>query len=414
MGTVTTYVSPNAMLIPNVEVTDEFTDAVKGLEDAIVRRPLGGLHALADTYASLKIVTSDLIEGQSDSTVLATANFIIQSISHTAQERSQTVHTFSEDRVFFYGHAIDTIQVDAMLVENETFQWLQEWYKNYKAQISGTAALGQGKNQKVKLSCEDRTYSGFITDMSMVRTSQDRHGVQMRFTMLVAETGFTRDVLKKATVLKQTGSDEGAFATINRRLEGAANSKGAIRATPEELLFGVSSTVKYTSENKVLADAFPEEFMRQRRVNEVPVTPQNIRSFLKEEKLRFTWDFIPLFDFTQTTKAERTNALNTLIRTQAAAQKKLEASRTAFMKKYTTESYVSTSAPTAMQRIAYAAVGVVISSTQAAAEIGLREAGLSRGGAMDGYVPFRDDAAILKSAAEGVAKDFGPIEAPSE
>lgn len=400
MGTVTTYVSPNAMLIPNVEVTDEFTDAVKGLEDAIVRRPLGGLHALADTYASLKIVTSGLIEGQSDSTVPATANFIIQSISHTAQERSQTVHTFSEDRVFFYGHAIDTIQVDAMLVENETFQWLQEWYKNYKAQISGTAALGQSKNRKVKLSCEDRTYSGFITDMSMVRTSQDRHGVQMRFTMLVAETDFTRDVLKRATVLKQIGSDEGAFATINRRLKGAANSEGAIRATPKELLFVVSSTVKYTSENKVLADAFPEEFMRQRRVNAASAASQDTYS-------------LP-FELRHTTEADRTAALNILIRTQAAAQKKLEDSRTEFIKKYTTESYVSTSAPTVMQRIAYAAVGVVISSTQAAAELGLRAAGLSRGGVLDGYVPVRDDPAILKSAAEGVAKDFGPIEAPSE
>lgn len=205
-----------------------------------VRRPFGGLAVLKDTYAVLiapsgvrntsyrppdnadQLPTAQLEQINRE---IKTANFIIQSLSHSAQQRSQVTQTFSEDRVFFFGHTVDTLQVDAMLLENQTFQWLQEWYLNYKESVSGSASTAAKLDGQVELRCEDRVYSGFVTDMSFVRNAQDRHGVQLRFTMLVAEVEFTRELSRKGLKLGgDLDAQANAYNALNARLSALRRS----------------------------------------------------------------------------------------------------------------------------------------------------------------------------------------------
>lgn len=192
----------------------------------VVRRPFGGLAVLKDTYAVLSAPHSLRNTNYEDpKSKPATANFIIQSLSHSAQQRSQVTQTFSEDRVFFFGHTVDTLQVDAMLLENQTFQWLQEWYVNYKESVSGSASTAAELDGQVELRCEDRVYSGFVTDMSFVRNAQDRHGVQLRFTMLVAEVEFTRKLSRKGRKLGgNLDAQAKAYNELNARLSALRRS----------------------------------------------------------------------------------------------------------------------------------------------------------------------------------------------
>lgn len=199
-----------------VEVTPTPAAAAAGKSASkVVRRPFDALSAYKDTYAALVAPSGSPLLNSSETAGSSryTTNFIIQSISHSAQEKSQVTHTFSEDRVFFFGSAIDTLQVDALLVENRTFQWLQEWYTNYKSALSGSEATTAAQDGRVTLQCEDREYEGFITEMSTVRTAQDRHGVQLRFTMLVANVTFTRDL--KTTGPKLAAADNAAVNALN-------------------------------------------------------------------------------------------------------------------------------------------------------------------------------------------------------
>lgn len=274
---VTVTVTTGAIIISETQQPRQlFLDSAR--RDAelatIVRRPFGGLAVLKDTYAVLSAPHSLRNTNYEDpKSKPATANFIIQSLSHSAQQRSQVTQTFSEDRVFFFGHTVDTLQVDAMLLENQTFQWLQEWYLNYKESVSGSASTAAKLDGQVELRCEDRVYSGFVTDMSFVRNAQDRHGVQLRFTMLVAEVEFTRELSRKGRKLGgNLDAQAKAYNALNARLSALRRStvralNGPARALTEAEVLALSTaeiTAVQAAKPKVtevsLREAYPTEF----------------------------------------------------------------------------------------------------------------------------------------------------------
>lgn len=247
---VTVTVTSEGITISEATATDLSADAAqigRQRTPTSVRRPFGGLAVLKDTYAVLSAPHS-LRNTNYEGSNPATANFIIQSLSHSAQQRSQVTQTFSEDRVFFFGHTVDTLQVDAMLLENQTFQWLQEWYLNYKESVSGSASTAAKLDGQVELRCEDRVYSGFVTDMSFVRNAQDRHGVQLRFTMLVAKVEFTRKLSRKGLKLGgDLGAQAKAYNALNARL--SALRRSTVRVFNERAASSVEEAAKQTEAN---------------------------------------------------------------------------------------------------------------------------------------------------------------------
>ena len=391
-----------ASLVINHDVVLELSGAVSSPAtasdtSAVVRRPFDGLSVYEDTYAALIVQPSPgnalplLNTSNEEQSTRSTANFIIQSISHSAQEKSQVTHTFSEDRVFFFGHTIDTLQVDAMLVENRTFQWLQEWYRNYKEAFSASAITEAKYDSKVLLRCEDRTYSGFITEMSTVRTAQDRHGVQLRFTMLVASVNFRRDLQTRGAVVDSTAATNAlnvatqklaalrrgaafrgvASQSINELLFGTGTDFALVKLTESELLaYGARGTVEISAELKPYVEAYPSEFLIKRELREVPKDVKVI-NYLDGER------FVSgATDMTQDDQA----ALNRLVRRinrDAAREAKITADKIALDRAaLTSSSYVSSSTISVLQRLAVFG----ISSVAAAADGAVRGVATRRPG----------------------------------
>lgn len=179
-----------------------------GPEREDVRRPLDSLSAREDSYATLSLRAASvnkLLKNTSNpkGDSAYTANMLVQSLQFSVQEKSQLAQTFDRDRVFFFGQALPTVAVSAKVMENETFQWLQEFWTNYSTRIGGSVAAQSGA--KVRFRTEDKTFDGYIMNMGFSRTSSDRHTSDVSFSMSITDTQFTRDLKTKAAVSRVTG-----------------------------------------------------------------------------------------------------------------------------------------------------------------------------------------------------------------
>ena len=112
-------------------------------EASPVRRPYRGIQLGEDTYATLQVWRPNTDKGiplrdsggnMDDPDAPGTgikasyayANFVMQAIEETDEEKSQLVETFGEDYMFFFGRRPRLIQVQAVLVNSEDFNWRSE------------------------------------------------------------------------------------------------------------------------------------------------------------------------------------------------------------------------------------------------------------------------------------------------
>lgn len=159
----------------------------RGAGSADVRRPLRGLEIKDDTYAILKVVTSDgqeikLVNSSSeDGKSTEYANFIIQSVQEARMEKHQIVETFGESYIYFFGEAPRFLDVSAVLVDSLDFNWHAEFWENYERYFRGTKLVEMGA--RTYLFYEDNIVEGYMLNATAVKTSDAPLMVRLQFRL---------------------------------------------------------------------------------------------------------------------------------------------------------------------------------------------------------------------------------------
>lgn len=227
---------------------------------ADVRRPLESLRVRPDQYATLRVPGKSLRNTSAKGGTSAyTANLLIQNVNQGTTEKSQIAQTFDDDRVFFFGRNLDTLQVQAVLLENESFQWMQEWQQNFLDTLRGTKTADAGT--RVELVVEDVQYFGYMTQFNLTRAATDRHMYSLGFTFVVTRTQFLRELRSTFSLPASTGATFGAAldaaaGVARRQLRSGKHSLADIASISLEQLENESAASRKGSTRQ----AFPAEY----------------------------------------------------------------------------------------------------------------------------------------------------------
>lgn len=131
-----------------------------------VRRPLRGVEIKEDTYASIKVIRSDGFElpfldsssptGRSRSY----ASFILQSVQEARMEKHQIIETFGDPYIFFFGEAPRFLDIQAVILNSNDFNWEAEWWANWETLLRGTKSVENGA--RTYLFYDDVVVEGFM------------------------------------------------------------------------------------------------------------------------------------------------------------------------------------------------------------------------------------------------------------
>lgn len=155
-----------------------------------VRRPLRGLEVKEDTYACLKVLRSDGSEVQfmdsSDASGKSTSysNFILQSVQEQRMEKHQIIETFGDAYIYFFGEAPQFLDVQAVLVNSNDFNWEAEWWENWNTVLRGSKSCENGA--RTYLFYDDNVVEGYMLLSSANKISTEPFQVNMTFRMFVS------------------------------------------------------------------------------------------------------------------------------------------------------------------------------------------------------------------------------------
>ncbi|MBN22657.1 MAG: hypothetical protein CL678_15340 [Bdellovibrionaceae bacterium] len=178
-------------------------------QDAI-RRPLVGTELKDAKYASMRVVSSSGLskkvfntsaeQEDGSSTFLSDyyTNFIIQSVSETRQEKHQTIETFGEDYVYFFGERPVSITMSAVLLDTNDFRWHQEWWENYNTFLRGTTLVR--RDARAYIEVEDVMYEGYIIQASTNRAADSHNQIGLNFTIWLSNKIYLRPLTNKRSV----------------------------------------------------------------------------------------------------------------------------------------------------------------------------------------------------------------------
>jgi len=156
-----------------------------------VRRPLRGLEVKDDTYGSLKVIRADGREipfmDSSSATGRSTSysNFILQSVQEVRMEKHQIIETFGDSYIFLFGEAPRFIDVQAVLINSNDFNWEAEWWANWDRTLRGSQSVANGA--RTYLFYDDNVVEGFMLMSQAVKQSGEPFMVNMSFRMFVAK-----------------------------------------------------------------------------------------------------------------------------------------------------------------------------------------------------------------------------------
>lgn len=155
-----------------------------------VRRPLRGLEIKEDTYASIKVIRADGSEVSFKDSSSATgesraySNFILQSVQEARMEKHQIIETFGEPYIYFFGEAPRFLDVQAVLINSNDFNWEAEWWHNWEYTLRGTRSVEQGA--RTYLFYDDNVIEGYMLMAQAVKTSTEPFMVQLTWRMFVS------------------------------------------------------------------------------------------------------------------------------------------------------------------------------------------------------------------------------------
>ena len=277
----TTVNSIYTITLPALKAIEVNTSGVDFAENKIargqenVRRPLDGLRVRPDTYATFSVRVGTRYSKIANTSARSgvdtfTANMMVQSVNFQTNEKMQISQTFDQDRVFFFGSNLSTANVSAILIEDESFQWLHEFYQNYVVNFSGSSLADIGA--ELEFSFEDKTLVGYLTQFSFSRNQSDRHMAQVSFAITITKTKFNRRLVHRTDI--SAPSDTGYLNLLNTALvNSSASLRADISSDPSERLREQlnffsnaplqveSSSYPKAKKNVPLRDAYPNEYV---------------------------------------------------------------------------------------------------------------------------------------------------------
>ncbi len=155
-----------------------------------VRRPLRGLEIKEDTYASLKVLRADgsevpfLDSSSATGTSTSYSNFIIQSVQETRMEKNQIIETFGDAYIYFFGEAPRFIEVQAVLINSQDFNWEAEWWSNWNNVLRGSKSVENGS--RTYLFYDDNVVEGYMLMSNATKMSTEPFMVSMSFRLFVS------------------------------------------------------------------------------------------------------------------------------------------------------------------------------------------------------------------------------------
>lgn len=162
---------------------------------ANVRRPLRGIEIKEDTYATIRLITSNgselAIFDSSDSTGRSShySNFLLQSVQEARMEKQQILETFGEPIMMLMGESPRFLDVTAILLNTNDFNWRSEWQRNYEEYLRGTKTVERGA--RLYLFYDDVIVEGFMVTSAVSETSQDHYVAQLNFQLFVTNARYT-------------------------------------------------------------------------------------------------------------------------------------------------------------------------------------------------------------------------------
>lgn len=153
------------------------------------RRPLRGLEIKDDTYAILKVVTSNGTElplidsGAVGGTNTQYSNFILQSVQEARMEKHQIVETFGESYIFFFGESPRFLDVQAILVDSFDFNWYAEFWANYDQYLRGSKSVEMGA--RTYLFYDDNIVEGYMLMASAVKIADQPLQARLTFRLFL-------------------------------------------------------------------------------------------------------------------------------------------------------------------------------------------------------------------------------------
>lgn len=156
----------------------------------VSRRPLRGIEIKEDTYAVIKVVQADgtelpLFDSSSPDglTTSGYANFMLQLVQEARMEKSQIVETFGDSYIFFFGENPRFLDIQAVLLNSNDFNWRAEWWANYHEYLRGTKLAELGA--RIYLFYDDIVVEGYMMNASAQESAMQPYTVQLSFRLFV-------------------------------------------------------------------------------------------------------------------------------------------------------------------------------------------------------------------------------------
>jgi len=111
------------------------------------------------------------------------ANFLLQSVSESRQEKSQVLTTFGPSYVFFFGENPRIKSFSAILPNTADFQWVVEWWTNYAELLRGTQLTNN--RARAYISYDDVVCEGYIMAADVSMNSNDRGTASLSFSLFL-------------------------------------------------------------------------------------------------------------------------------------------------------------------------------------------------------------------------------------
>ena len=154
-----------------------------------VRRPFRGIERKSDTYACISVMQRDgkslnlTDSSQRSGEGPEYANFLLQSVQESRMERQQIVETFGAPYVFFFGESPRFVDIMAVLLDSQDFNWHAEWWENYEQKLRATRLAERGST--ALLCYDDVILEGYFVQAMTSRSSDNQHMVQLQLRMFV-------------------------------------------------------------------------------------------------------------------------------------------------------------------------------------------------------------------------------------
>jgi hypothetical protein len=157
----------------------------------IARRPTRGLEIKEDTYAAIKVILADgtelpLVDSSQRGGLTSDGytNFLLQSVTEARMEKHQIVETFGAAYIFFFGENPRFLDVQAIIINSNDFNWEAEWWENYDQNFRGTKCVEKGG--RLYLFYDDNIVEGYMVMSQATKMAEPTpHLIQMSFRLFL-------------------------------------------------------------------------------------------------------------------------------------------------------------------------------------------------------------------------------------